>query len=174
MRDIGGLRILVCAGRGTYHLTADAEFSAEIAKYYKNHIPCDDLLSVDDVIYKLAVCDMKGTQQHAKPAIDAIFGDRLNVQVSGPIWMDVMGAGVSKGSALRALGKHLGISADDTMAFGDFYNDADMLQYAGWSFAMENGNPDIKRMTRFLARSNNENGVLRAIRQYALQEDSIK
>lgn len=60
------------------------------------------------------------------------------------------------------------------MAFGDFYNDADMLKYAGWSFAMENGNPDIKRMTRFLARSNNENGVLRAIRQYALQEDSIK
>lgn len=172
--DIGGLRILVCAGRGTYHLTADAEFNAEIAKYYKNHIPCDDLLSVDDVIYKLAVCDMKGTQQHAKPAIDAIFGDRLNVQVSGPIWMDVMGAGVSKGSALRALGKHLGISAGDTMAFGDFYNDADMLKYAGWSFAMENGNPDIKRMTRFLARSNNENGVLRAIRKYALQEDSIK
>jgi len=39
---------------------------------------------------------------------------------------------------------------------------------------MENGNPDIKRMTRFLARSNNENGVLRAIRKYALQEDSIK
>ena len=62
--NIGGLRILVCAGRGTYHLTADAEFSAEIAKYYKNHIPCDDLLSVDDVIYKLAVCDMNGTQQH--------------------------------------------------------------------------------------------------------------
>ena len=155
-------------------IRACAEFNAEIAKYYKNHIPCDDLLSVDDVIYKLAVCDMKGTQQHAKPAIDAIFGDRLNVQVSGPIWMDVMGAGVSKGSALRALGKHLGISADDTMAFGDFYNDADMLKYAGWSFAMENGNPDIKRMTRFLARSNNENGVLRAIRKYALQEDSIK
>ena len=75
---------------------------------------------------------------------------------------------------MPALGKHLGISAGDTMAFGDFYNDADMLKYAGWSFAMENGNPDIKRMTRFLARSNNENGVLRAIRQYALQEDSIK
>ena len=170
--EIGGLRVLVCAGKGTYHLTADEEFSAEIAKYYKNHIPCDDLLSVDDVIYKLAVCDMKGTQQHAKPAIDAIFGDRLNVQVSGPIWMDVMGAGVSKGSALKALGKHLGIAPEDTMAFGDFYNDADMLKYAGWSFAMENGHPDIKRMTRFLARSNNENGVLRAIRQYALQEET--
>ena len=67
--DIGGLRVLVCAGRGTYHLTADAEFSAEIAKYYKNHIPCDDLLSVDDVIYKLAVCDMKGTSSTPSPLL---------------------------------------------------------------------------------------------------------
>ncbi len=171
LESIGGARILVCAGRGTYHLSADPEFSAEIAKYYKNHIVCEDFRSIDDIIYKLAVFDARGTKQHAKPAVDAVFGDRLNVQVSGPYWMDIMGSGVSKGSALRGLGKILGIGAQDTMAFGDFWNDEDMLRYAGWSFAMENGDPDIKRMARFLARSNNENGVLRAVRQYALQEN---
>ena len=168
--EIGGLRVLVCAGKGTYHLDADPEFNAEIAKYYRNHIVCNDFMEIDDIIYKLAVCDMKGTQQHAKPLIDEIFGDRLNVQVSGPIWMDVMGAGVNKGSALKSLACVLGIDRQDVMAFGDYLNDAEMLRWAGWSFAMENGSPDVKRLARFLARSNNENGVVRAIRRYALNE----
>lgn len=171
--EIGGLRVLVCASKGTYHLDADPEFSAEIARFYKNHFPCDNLLDIDDTIYKLAVCDPQGTEKRAKPAIDAIFGDRLNVQVSGPIWMDVMGAGVSKGSALKNLSEILGIDRADTMAFGDFSNDADMLRYAGWSFAMENGHQDVKKIARFLARSNNESGVTRAIRQYALQEQTV-
>ena len=170
--EIGGLRVLVCAGKGTYHLEADPLFTEEIARYYKNHIPCDDLLAVDDIIYKVAVCDMQGTEKRAKPALDAIMGDKLNVQVSGPIWMDVMSAGVNKGSALRQLADLLGIDRSDVMAFGDYFNDAEMLRFAGWSFAMENGHPDVKRIARYLARSNNENGVLRAVRRYALGEET--
>lgn len=172
-QEIGGLRVLVCAGKGTYHLEADPMFTAEIAKYYKNHISCDDLLSVDDIIYKVAVCDEQGTEKRAKPALDAIMGDKLNVQVSGPIWMDVMSAGVNKGSALKQLAELLKIDRSDVMAFGDYFNDAEMLRFAGWSFAMENGHPDVKRIARYLARSNNENGVLRAVRKYALGESEI-
>lgn len=100
-------------------------FTEEIAKYYKNHIPCNDLLSVDDIIYKVAVCDLQGTEKRAKPALDAIMGDKLNVQVSGPIWMDVMSAGVNKGSALKQLSELLGIDRSNVMAFGDYFNDAE-------------------------------------------------
>ena len=38
--DIGGLRVLVCASKGTYHLDTDPEFNEEIARFYKNHFPC--------------------------------------------------------------------------------------------------------------------------------------
>lgn len=170
LEELDGVRILVCAGKGTYHLNADPEFSAEIAKYYKNHIVCEDFRSIDDIIYKLAVFDEKGTREHAKPAIDAAFGDRLNAQVSGPHWIDIMSSGVSKGAALKQLGDILGISAEDTMAFGDFWNDAEMLRYAGWSFAMENGDSEVKQIAKMLAESNNSGGVVKAIRRYALQE----
>ncbi len=171
--SIGGLRVLVCAVKGTYHLQYDDEFDREVAKFYKNHIPCDDLLSIDDTIYKIAVCDMQGTQQHAKPALDAIFGDRLNTQVSGKIWMDVMAAGVSKGTALAKLGNILGIHRSEIMAFGDYYNDEDMLRTAGVSFAMANGNEDIKRLTTYIADTNNNGGVTKAIRQYVLEEATV-
>lgn len=170
---IGGLRVLVCARNGTYHLRYDAEFDTEVEKFYSNHIITNDLHSIDDTIYKLAVCDFAGTMEHGKPAIDAIFGDRLNVQVSGKIWMDVMGAGVSKGTALKALSRQIGAERDEIMAFGDYFNDTDMLLAAGWSFAMENGHEEIKKICRCVAQSNNNNGVTKAIRQYALGEITV-
>jgi len=170
---IGGLKILVCAVGGTYHLHDTSDFNAEVSKFYKNHIECDDLLAIKDTVYKLAVCDMQGAQQRGKPALDAIFGDRLNIQVSGPIWMDVMAGGVSKGSALKKLSAALGIDRNEIMAFGDYYNDMDMLTTAGMSFAMENGSEDIKKLTTHIAQSNNCGGVTKAIKQYVLSEVNV-
>ena len=171
--EIGGFKLLVCAVGGTYHLPDTEDFNVEVAKFYKNHIECDDLLSIDDTIYKLAVCDMQGAQQRGKPALDAIFGDRLNIQVSGQIWMDVMAGGVSKGSALKKLSEALGIDKSEVMAFGDYYNDMDMLTTAGVSFAMANGHEDIKKITTHIADSNNNGGVTKAIKQYVLDEVTV-
>lgn len=168
--EIGGFRLLVCAANGTYHLPCDPQFDAEVEKFYKNHAKCDNLLKIEDTIYKLAVCDTQGARERGKPALDAVFGDRLNIQVSGTIWMDVMSGGVSKGTALAKLSRLLGIDRSEVMAFGDYYNDMDMLQNAGISFAMENGSEDIKRIADHIAESNNCGGVTKAIRQYALNE----
>jgi hydroxymethylpyrimidine pyrophosphatase-like HAD family hydrolase len=41
--------------------------------------------------------------------------------------------------------KRFGIKTDETMAFGDYLNDLEMLQQAGYSFAMANAHPDIRR-----------------------------
>lgn len=165
---IGRLKVLVCAAGGTYHLADSDEFNAEVRKFYKNHIVCDSLYDVKDTIYKLAVCDMQGTMQRAKPAVDAIFGSRLNVQVSGPVWMDVMASGVNKGAALRRLTELVGAQYENVMAFGDYFNDVEMLKAAGWSFCMENGHEDVKKLCRYVAPSNNEGGVTRMIRRYVL------
>jgi hypothetical protein len=169
--EIGGLKILVCAAKGTYHLAGSDSFEKEIVKYYKNHIITDNLRTIDDIVYKVAVCDMRGTLTHGKPALDAVFGDRLNIQASGEIWMDIMASGISKGAALKKLQEHLGVTREETMAFGDYFNDVEMLNAAEWSFCMENGHPDVKKMCKFTAQSNNDCGVTKAIRKYALGED---
>ncbi len=165
---IGGLKVLVCTESGTYHLPGDPVFEGYVAKFYKNHFPISDLRLINNTVFKLAVCDESGTERHGKPALDAIMGDKLNVQVSGQIWMDVMGAGVSKGAALRELQRMTGVTPDETMAFGDYFNDVDMLLAAKMSFCPENGHKEVKKLCRHIARSNNEYGVTRAIREYAL------
>lgn len=165
---IGGLKLIVCAAGGTYHLSEGDEFDAEVSKFYKNHVTCENLYDVQDTIFKLAICDLQGTMQRAKPAVDAIFGSRLNVQVSGAIWMDVMASGITKGKALSRLGKLVGAEYDDIMAFGDYFNDVEMLKAAGWSFCMQNGHEDVKKLCKYVAPSNNEFGVTKMICKYVL------
>jgi hydroxymethylpyrimidine pyrophosphatase-like HAD family hydrolase len=40
-----------------------------------------------------------------------------------------------------------------------------MMQQAHYSFAMENAHPDIKKAARFMAKSNDENGVMEVLGQ---------
>lgn len=168
---IGGFKLVVCAADGVYHLPSSDEFSNAVGLFYRNHKPIDDFRNICGEIFKLAVCDELGTYAHGKPELDKIFGDRLNVQVSGDVWMDVMAAGVSKGNALRALQNQLGVTAAETMAFGDYFNDLDMLMAADWSFCPENGHEEIKKRTRFVCADCDRGGVTESIRRYALSEE---
>lgn len=52
------------------------------------------------------------------------------------------------------------------MAFGDYLNDTELIRTAGCSFVMENGHPDLKQIADYIAPSNDENGVVRAIQSY--------
>ena len=57
--------------------------------------------------------------------------------VTGAI--DLLPRGIHKGWGLRSLMERWKIDADQIMAFGDSENDLEMLELAGYSFAMENG-----------------------------------
>ncbi len=168
--EIGDLKLVVCAEKGVFHLPDTEEFNIEVGKYYWNHKTVDSLLEDMGDIYKLAVCDMLGTMTHGKPALDKVFGERLSVLVSGQIWMDVMPGGVSKGKALASLMQLLGTTRENTMVFGDYFNDVEMLRLADWSFCMENGHEDVKRLCRFTAPDNNSGGVTDCIKRYVLNE----
>ena len=63
------------------------------------------------------------------------------------------------------LGK-LGITKEETMAFGDYLNDYEMLQESGLSYAMKNSHPDLLKVARFVTEyDNNNNGVVETIRK---------
>jgi hypothetical protein len=51
------------------------------------------------------------------------------------------------------------IGFDETMVFGDYLNDLEMMQEAYFSYAMLNAHAEIKKAARFLTKSNDENGV---------------
>lgn len=169
-RRIGDLRVVVCAENGVYHINSGDRFYQEVGRYYKKHSAVEDLFAVNETIYKVAVCDETGAMTHGKPALDGIFGTRLNVQVSGTVWMDVMASGISKGKALGALQERLGVTRAETAVFGDYFNDVEMLALAEESFCMENGHEDVKKMCKHIAPDNNHGGVTECIRRFVLED----
>ena len=68
-----------------------------------------------------------------------VWGGRFSVAVAGADWVDIMNPGIHKGAALLRLGERLGVPPEGMMAFGDTFNDAEMLKAAKYGFLVENG-----------------------------------
>ena len=80
-----------------------------------------------------------------------VWGGRFSVAVAGADWVDIMNPGIHKGAALLRLGERLGVPPEGMMAFGDTFNDAEMLKAAKYGFLVENGSPALREEVPFLA-----------------------
>lgn len=169
--EINSLKPIICAKSGVFHLGYSEDFCEDVSRYYVCHSVVETLSSIPDPVYKFTVRDDLDPITHGKPALDKIFGNRLNIQVSGDIWMDIMMSGVNKGRALEALQKSMGITKSETMAFGDYFNDVEMLKNAEFSVCPENAHDDIKRLCWFVCMDCNHNGVTDCIKKFVLEEN---
>lgn len=97
--------------------------------------------------------------------------DNVNIVSSDADNFEVIHRDVSKGRALKYIAELLGISMRETMAIGDNENDISMFEAAGLSVAMGNAIDTIKGMAHHVTDSNDEDGVAKAIRRYALGID---
>lgn len=167
-RAIEGTHIVVCSKNSAYIETQDPRALEEFAKYYHRCKYVDDLLSVDEEFIKVAICHFDGTEQLVFPTMNKHFGDNHQVVVSAKIWLDVMNAEASKGAAIKHLQQTLGFTHEQTMSFGDYLNDLEMLKESYHSYAMENAHDTIKQTARFRAPSNREAGVLKVIKEKLL------
>ena len=82
--------------------------------------------------------------------------------------LEINAAGVNKGKAMIELGKLLGISREEIMAFGDGNNDLKMLKEVGTGVAMENAISSVKEAADYVTLSNDEEGVAKFIEKYVL------
>lgn len=104
---------------------------------------------------------MFGDPARLAAVADAIRREILGLEVtsSGPDNLEVTAAGVSKGSALAALGERLDIPPEATIAFGDSENDLTMLRYAGLGVAMGNAPAHVQAAADRVAPPCTEDGV---------------
>jgi hydroxymethylpyrimidine pyrophosphatase-like HAD family hydrolase len=118
----------------------------------------------NDQFLKIALCDLAGAEKNSYTYFKQME-DRLQVKVSGFIWLDLSHRMANKGRAIKVLQDKFNISFDETMVFGDYLNDLEMMQQAYFSYAMENAHPDVKKVSNFRAKSNEENGVTIVLQQ---------
>jgi Cof subfamily protein (haloacid dehalogenase superfamily) len=90
----------------------------------------------------------------------------LSIAKSFPYYLEIMAAGIQKGQAVSRLADHYGIDLVDTIAFGDNFNDLDMLLAVGQGFVMENGPEAVRQRVGQTTASHNHDGIALVINQY--------
>jgi Cof subfamily protein (haloacid dehalogenase superfamily) len=86
------------------------------------------------------------------------FGGRLIALKTWPFFLEIASPTATKARALQILGGHLGFEAREVLAFGDSYNDADMLAWAGTGVAMADAPPEVLAVADATCESVEEDG----------------
>ena len=81
-------------------------------------------------------------------------------------FLEVLAPGINKGSALEWICNQKGINRDEIIAFGDNYNDIEMIEYAGVGVAMKNAEEALKKKADYICLSNDEDGVGKFLKKY--------
>lgn len=164
-REIPGAYSILCGKKQAYVENEAPEFIAHLKMYYDRFVVVDDLLKVEnDQFLKIAIFDLAGSEGNSYNFFKH-KRDQLQVKVSGSIWLDLSHKMANKGRALQVLQNKYEITIDETMVFGDYLNDLEMMQQASFSYAMENAHIDIKNAARFITKCNEENGVTIVLQQ---------
>lgn len=108
----------------------------------------EDFNDIKEDILKVAVCDMSGIENSKEHFFEKWNGIAAPT-VSGSLYMDFMDLSVSKGNALKQIQEKLGISPEECMAFGDNFNDIEMLDAVAHSYAMSGAVPEVKKHGRY-------------------------
>lgn len=155
--------LVVCRVDGAYVTWRNETFLEEIKKYYVAHQIVDNLRDyLNDQIVKLSVYILTDAETIAAPLLSPIH-DVFAPVIAGKNWVDVMNPETNKGAALHALTQSLGLQREQTIAFGDYLNDYQLLQAAGTAVAMENAHPNLKAIADEIAPSNNDHGVVQVL-----------
>lgn len=166
-RTIPNSYVILCGKNSAYIESHDERLIKQTAKYYERYKIVENLTSIDDDILKVTICDFNGSENNSNSYFDE-YRDKVQITVSGEIWLDIVAKGINKGVAINEIQNLLNIDYKETMVFGDYLNDLEMMSSAYHSYAMANAHYTLKKAARFIAKSNDENGVIQAIKNVAL------
>jgi Cof subfamily protein (haloacid dehalogenase superfamily) len=176
LEDIGML-IRYCREHGVHYntndifdlyidrITPDAETMYGIFGIHP--IRVDDLSGLERPVYKSTLFGSVEALDRLTADWQAI-GCKLHPIRSDDRFIDVMHPEASKGNALRKLSGMLGIPREQVLAIGNYYNDIDMLRFAGLGIAMANSPEEVKEAADEVTVSNNEDGVRAALLKHVL------
>lgn len=155
IRKEPGYEILISREDACYIENKNSDFADLIINVMKNKTQIvEDLSEVKGPVLKIAVANMTSRNlQEYLHHLQTTFQSEIRVVTSGNIWIDFIVPGYNKGTALAALLDRFHIRPEECVAFGDQYNDVEMLQLAGTSYVMKNAAPGMEKYASRIAES---------------------
>ena len=155
-----GKYVILCGKESAYIETSDDRFIKKFKEFYTGYKIVKNLEEAvyDTDFLKIAVFHAVSSEDELYPKVKHLEDDFL-LKISGQNWLDISNLGVNKGNTIKLLQKQLNIAPRETLAFGDFLNDIEMLEDAHYSFAMKNAHPEVKKIARYETENNDNFGV---------------
>ena len=140
----------------------------EIYRIYQRHIP--DHISPIDLNSEMHVSKVSAsyTPQSNRDAVIEVLGDDFGWVDHNGVLFETIPKYASKGSAVKELMEYLGADMEDTYAFGDSFNDREMLQAVRYGVLMGNAKESLKKLVPLHTEALRENGVYNALKRFGL------
>ncbi|OEJ14849.1 hydrolase [Brachyspira hampsonii] len=106
---------------------------------------------------KMLILGERDILEKLKEEIDSL--NCVHTCFSGTLFLEAVNKEANKGNALKKICEIKKIDIKDTIAFGDNFNDIEMIEYSGIGVAMGNAEENVKQKADYIALSNEEDGV---------------
>lgn len=162
-----GIALILCGAKSAYMKHGSELVEENGHMYYAQLQFVEDLyacLDLDDIV-KIAVFVEEQKAESVWKGLPEL-GDNILAVLSGDSWIDIANKNVSKGEAIEVIQKRLNITRQQSMAFGDYLNDYDLLRQCGESYAMENAHPKLKKIAKYITDSNDDQGVMKVLNRF--------
>jgi hypothetical protein len=180
-RELGAEAVLHCGpgGEGRVLAEPDAWRNPLLARYLASAgSHTEQVGSLEAVLEREDPMQvMFGGGTDAMEALAPVLGRRLGAAARvertaygrlGIAILDVLEPSVGKARAVRFLQGRLGVSAAETLAVGDNWNDREMLEQAGLGLVMANADPELLDLGFPQAPANDEDGVAHVLESLLL------
>ncbi len=167
LKTIGNLKNIhpVLCGKKNAFITEHSDgFIDLLRQYYTSFEIVNDLTQVDSEILKVAVYHSESSEAYIYPFVKHLENE-FKVKVSGENWVDISCLNAHKGYALQKVQERYGITSKETLVFGDYNNDLEMLAMADFSFAMDNAHQNVLKAAKYTTTSNDNFGVERILKK---------
>lgn len=159
--DVPDAWVMASAARGTYTDMNDPKYVKWVREGYKTNIRViDDLRLVGEPLIKVALYTYAKDAAEVAEPLRRRLGDRVSIALAGERWVDIMMPGISKGNALAQIQQALGVTREETAAFGDNGNDIPMLEQAAESYAVANARDEVRQTAKYVIGDVAEGAVL--------------
>lgn len=99
------------------------------------------------------------------------LGTQLHLYRSKDTYLEIAPKPISKATGLKKILEHgYAIGLDEVVAFGDGYNDIDLLQQVGWGVAVANAFPEVKAVANEVTKHHKEDGVASTLARIFLEK----
>lgn len=161
---IQGAVPIVCGLESAYIPNVSEEVFSQCGIYYARIKQVDNLYdyAISDQILKIAIFFADNSAENHILDLANLEGN-ITATLSGERWIDIANSDVNKGMAIKKLMEIFSIDKSEAAAFGDYLNDYTMLEAVDESYCMENGHPELKRIAKYIAPSNDDNGVMKVL-----------